>query len=157
MVLYSVEVTRGARREIRNLPGNMRQRILTLLKALQENPRPSKSQQMDLSKFEIQLAEDTTLYRIRIESWRVIYALEENIKLLTVLVVFFKNVIGDIPESTVYLAADGNKERSVCLGDLKLNAGNHRMPVPFGMDTTPYNAVMVLDKKSEKEIAFVQL
>ncbi|MDY6781849.1 MAG: hypothetical protein SW833_04730 [Cyanobacteriota bacterium] len=72
-------------------------------------------------------------------------------------VVFFKNVVGDLPESTVYLAADGNKEHSICLGELKLNAGNYRMPVPLGTNTSPYNTVLVLDKKSEKDIAFVQL
>ncbi|MDY7014863.1 MAG: hypothetical protein SVX43_14915 [Cyanobacteriota bacterium] len=72
-------------------------------------------------------------------------------------VLFFKDVVGELPESTVYLAAEGDRERSICLGELKKSSGNFRMPVPFGMDTTPYNTVLVLDKESEKDFAFARL
>jgi hypothetical protein len=72
-------------------------------------------------------------------------------------VVFFKDLVGNLPEATVYLTADGDMERSVCLGELKQTGMDFRLPVPFGMDTTPYNTVVVLDKKSEKNIAFAQL
>lgn len=43
MALYKVEVISSARQEIRALPGNMRQRLLGLLKALASQPRPNSS------------------------------------------------------------------------------------------------------------------
>jgi phage-related protein len=50
MALYRVEVISSARQEIRVLPGNMRQRVLGLLKALSSQPRPDSSKQMDTLK-----------------------------------------------------------------------------------------------------------
>jgi mRNA interferase RelE/StbE len=87
MVLYRVEVTSFAQREIRELPGNMRQRILRLLKALQEEPRPPMSKQMDITKVGYELESNVALYRIRVESWRVVYVLEEELQLMTVLAI----------------------------------------------------------------------
>ncbi len=87
MVLYRVEVISAARQEIRALPGNMRPRILGLLKALSSQPRPDSSKQMDTLKLGVELPSSIELYRIRIESWRVVYVVEEELQLLTVLTV----------------------------------------------------------------------
>lgn len=87
MVLYNVEVTSEARQEIRELAGNMRQRVLGLLKALQEEPRPHNSKRMDTASLPGELPISVELYRIRVESWRIIYALEEELQLVTVLVI----------------------------------------------------------------------
>lgn len=87
MVLYQVEVTSLVRKEIRELPGNIRQRILRLLKELREEPRPNSSQRLDTAKLGIELESSIGLYRIRIESWRVVYVVEEELRLLTVLAI----------------------------------------------------------------------
>ncbi|MBW4497186.1 MAG: hypothetical protein KME26_29845 [Oscillatoria princeps RMCB-10] len=42
---------------------------------------------MDTSQVEVELSESIGLYRIRIDSWRVIYVVEEDIQLVTVLAV----------------------------------------------------------------------
>jgi mRNA interferase RelE/StbE len=87
MVLYRVEITSAARKEIRVLPGKIRQRTLTLLKALSEEPRPNNSKPMDLSKLNYELPSGMELYRIRLESWRIVYVMEEELQLLTILAV----------------------------------------------------------------------
>ncbi|MBE9116741.1 hypothetical protein IQ249_12605 [Lusitaniella coriacea LEGE 07157] len=72
--------------------------------------------------------------------------------------VHFKNLqIDDASESTVYLAADADLERSLCLGELKQSSGTFKMPVPFGTNTMPYNTVVIQDKSSEESIAVVYL
>ncbi|MFB2978283.1 type II toxin-antitoxin system RelE/ParE family toxin [Microseira sp. BLCC-F43] len=85
MDLYQVEVTSAARKEIRALPGNMRQRIIDLLKELRSSPRPHNTKLMDMSELGDEVSQNMELYRIRVESWRVVYAIEEELKLLTVL------------------------------------------------------------------------
>lgn len=87
MALYRVEVISSARQEIRALPGNMRQRVLGLLKALSSQPRPDSSKQMDTLNLGGELPSSIGLYRIRVESWRVVYVVEEDLQLLTVLTV----------------------------------------------------------------------
>jgi len=87
MDLYQVEVTSFAGKEIRSLPGNMRQRIIDLLKELRSSPRPHNTKLMDMSELGGAVDSKIELYRIRVESWRVVYALEEELKLLTVLAV----------------------------------------------------------------------
>jgi mRNA interferase RelE/StbE len=87
MVLYQVEVTSQARTEIRELPGNMHQRILRLLKALREEPHPNSSKRLDIANLGIELESSIGLYRIRVESWRVVYLVEEELRLLTVLAI----------------------------------------------------------------------
>lgn len=72
--------------------------------------------------------------------------------------VHFKNLqIEGVSESTVYLAADGDLERSICLGELKESSGTFKMPVPLGTNTMPYNTVVIQDKSSEDNIAVVYL
>ncbi|MEG4800942.1 type II toxin-antitoxin system RelE/ParE family toxin [Microcoleus sp. ARI1-B5] len=87
MALYRVEVISSARQEIRALPGNMRQRVLGLLKALSSQPRPESSKCMDTSNLAGELPSSIGLYRIRVESWRVVYVVEDELQLLTVLTV----------------------------------------------------------------------
>ncbi len=84
---YQVEIPKWVRKEIRRLPGNMRQRIIRLLRTLEEEPRPHTSESLEASKQGIQLDHIYDLRRIRIESWRVVYVIEEEWKLVTVLAV----------------------------------------------------------------------
>jgi mRNA-degrading endonuclease RelE of RelBE toxin-antitoxin system len=87
MDLYQVEVTSFARKEIRALPGNMRQRIIDLLKEFRCSPRPHNTKLMDMSELGGEVSSSIELYRIRVDAWRVVYAIEEELNLLTVLAV----------------------------------------------------------------------
>lgn len=55
------------------LPGNMRQRVRRAIGALAGTPRPSDSAAMDTEGLE--LREGVELRRIRMERWRIVYAI----------------------------------------------------------------------------------
>ena len=50
MASYQVEVTQQVRKEIRRLPGNVRQRVIRTLRALEQEPRPHSSRPLDTAK-----------------------------------------------------------------------------------------------------------
>lgn len=87
MVAYCVEVTQAARVEIKGLPGNMLRRILGVVKGLQTEPLPPKSKVLDLEKLSLEPVEGVRFCRLRVENWRVIYAIEDEVELITVLAV----------------------------------------------------------------------
>ncbi len=87
MASYQVEVTSQVRKEIRQLPGHMRQRVIRALQALKQEPRPDNSQLLDTAKAGIELEPGAGLYRIRIASWRIVYLVEEELKLISVLAI----------------------------------------------------------------------
>lgn len=87
MASYRVEVDRALRHEIRKLPGNVRQRVMRALQALREKPRPAESIPLDTAKAELQLVPGSELRRIRIESWRIVYLVEDEDSLVSVLAV----------------------------------------------------------------------
>lgn len=78
MASFSVEVGREVRKETRRLPGNVRQRVIRALKALGSQPRPPNSQPLDVQKIDAELREGVEARRIRLESWRILYAIEER-------------------------------------------------------------------------------
>jgi mRNA interferase RelE/StbE len=81
---YTVYVIPGAWKEIKSLPGNVRQRVRRAIDALADNPHPPKSNQLDatgLPDFEAEL------YRIRLDRWRIVYAITEDDKVIDVLAV----------------------------------------------------------------------
>lgn len=75
----------SARDEIKGLPGHVRQRVRRMVKALADEPRPSYSRSLappvgiDLGSLELR--------RLRIEHWRVVYVIDEEWELVTVLAV----------------------------------------------------------------------
>jgi hypothetical protein len=69
MASYRIEVAEEAKREIRRLPGNMRQRVIRVLRALQQEPRPRESQALDSTAEPIDLPPSTELCRIRLAFW----------------------------------------------------------------------------------------
>lgn len=71
MSAYTVYITPAAWREVKSLPGYVRQRVRRTVSALAENPRPPRSKRLDLPDL------DCELYRIRLDKWRVIYAVSE--------------------------------------------------------------------------------
>jgi mRNA interferase RelE/StbE len=81
---YTVYVIPPAWQEIKNLPGNLRQRVKRAIDALAENPHPSKSKKLDIS----DLADfEAELYRLRLDRWRIVYAITESEKTIDVLAV----------------------------------------------------------------------
>ena len=82
-----VHISEAAQKEIRQLPGNYRQRIMRTLRALEQVPRPSDSIAMDLTDMSLTLPQSMELRRIRMGEWRVVYLLEDDLRLVTVLAV----------------------------------------------------------------------
>jgi mRNA-degrading endonuclease RelE of RelBE toxin-antitoxin system len=87
MASYRVEVTEEARREVRQLPGNVRQRVVRLLRALEAEPRPESSRPLDTAKLGIALEPGTEPRRIRLASWRLVYVVEDKSTLVSVLAI----------------------------------------------------------------------
>ncbi|MCG8350646.1 MAG: type II toxin-antitoxin system RelE/ParE family toxin [Chloroflexales bacterium] len=58
------------------LPGNMRQRIRRLIDALRDAPRLVQSNPLDMSG--LALPPDVELRRIRLDRWRIIYAVNDQ-------------------------------------------------------------------------------
>ncbi|MGB7890856.1 MAG: type II toxin-antitoxin system RelE/ParE family toxin, partial [Microcoleus sp.] len=74
---YTVYIRPQAFQEIKSLPGNIRQRVRQAIRNLAENPRPSQSKQLDVF-FELDL------WRLRIDNWRIVYAITEADKIVDV-------------------------------------------------------------------------
>lgn len=71
--------------EIAALPGNMRQRIRRVVRDLPQAPRPAHSRALDIPK-DLALA-GIEARRLRMEHWRMIYVIDQDLDLITVLAV----------------------------------------------------------------------
>lgn len=60
-------------------------------------------------------------------------------------------------ELTANLATDGDTTKSIDLGELDHKSPTFRLPIPPGTDTSPYNTVVLSDKKSQKKILTINL
>ena len=78
---YTVYVTPRAWRKIKVLPGHIRQRVKRAIDALADNPRPPRSKKLNMPDLEGEL------YRLRLDRWRIVYAITEYGKLVDVLAV----------------------------------------------------------------------
>lgn len=87
MASYQVHISARAEKEIRRLPGNFRQRTIRTLRSLEQTPQPADSIRLDLTDSPITLTADMELRRIRMEEWRILYLIEHDLQLLTVLAV----------------------------------------------------------------------
>ena len=87
MVSYQVEVTSEVHGEIRRLPGYVRQRVVRTLRTLKREPHPSNSRTLDTTKAGVELQPGTELCRVRIASWRIVYLIEEEFNLVSVLAI----------------------------------------------------------------------
>ncbi len=72
---YKVYVLPQAWKEIKRLPGNIRQRVKRAIDELGNDPRPPGSIKLDTSGLPEVEAE---LRRLRIERWRIVYAVTET-------------------------------------------------------------------------------
>ena len=75
MKRYSVVLTQTAEKELRRLPPKIIEKIVTVLKSLEENPRPVGCKKLKGYK---------NFWRVRVEDYRLIYAIEEVIMLVDV-------------------------------------------------------------------------
>lgn len=76
-----VYVTPEALAEIKDLPGNVRQRIRQTIKGLAQQPHPAQSKQLQFNN------PDRQLFRIRLNNWRIVYAVTESENAIDVLAV----------------------------------------------------------------------
>lgn len=95
MAQYSIYITPTAWDEVDKLPGRMRQRVRRAITNLAHEPRPAQSKpltnpiQADSLPKEAdeELEPNRELRRIRLERWRIIYAITESEQVVDVLAV----------------------------------------------------------------------
>lgn len=63
MSAYKVYVTPSALREIKSLPGNIRQRVKAAITGFAADPRPAGGKKLELS--------DIDVWRLRLDKWRI--------------------------------------------------------------------------------------
>jgi len=78
---YTVYVIPSAWPKIKELPGNIRQRVKREIDSLADNPRPSKSKELNVSDFEPEVR------RLRLDQWRIVYAITEADNIVDVLTI----------------------------------------------------------------------
>lgn len=79
---YSVYVTPLAWREIKDLPGHIRQRVKRTIDELDNNPHPAGGKKLETPK-----GMAVELWRIQLEKWRIVYAITEAENAIDVLAV----------------------------------------------------------------------
>jgi mRNA interferase RelE/StbE len=75
-VSYKIEFTKGANKQLKKLPTDIKERIDSKIEELAIEPRP-----VGVKK----LADEESLYRIRVGVYRVIYQIFDNILLVSVI------------------------------------------------------------------------
>jgi len=78
---YTVWVHPKAWKEIKYLPGNIRQRVRRAIDDFSDNPIPQKSKKLNMPNVKIEL------YRLRIERWRIVYAITKAEKAIDILAI----------------------------------------------------------------------
>lgn len=81
MSRYQVYITPSALHEARTAAGNFRRRIRKAVRGLAQNPHPSKSKALQAPDAEYSIC------RLRIDNWRIVYAVHEARKVVFVLAV----------------------------------------------------------------------
>ena len=79
--MYRLQLERAAKRQLVDLPGNVRQRAARLVKSLADNPRPAGSQE---------LRDLPGVYRYKLNGWRIIYQIDDEAEQVIVLAVKYK-------------------------------------------------------------------
>ena len=73
--MYRVVFVRSAAKELQKLPGKVRQRIGRVVDGLQDNPRPQGVKK---------LVGSQNLYRVRVGEYRIVYAIEDEIRVVRI-------------------------------------------------------------------------
>lgn len=87
MASYRVEIEPECHLEIRQLPGNFRQRIVRAIKELESEPRPYTSSSLEMERAGFTVDSAVELRRIRMTPWRIVYVVEEKWERVVVLAV----------------------------------------------------------------------
>jgi mRNA interferase RelE/StbE len=84
MSRYTVYVLPDEFRRIKQLPGNVRQRVKNVIDKRADDPRPTQSKKLDVAG-----AEDPTreVRRVRLDNWRIVYVISEQEKAVDVVAV----------------------------------------------------------------------
>ena len=85
MSRYRLYVSPDAFKEMRKLPGHMRQRVIRAVDELAANPRPAKSIALQTSSFPGPFEVEPR--RLRIDRWRIIYAISDEERFIDILAV----------------------------------------------------------------------
>lgn len=75
MKRYDVLLEPSVHQARKQLPGRFRQRVKRAIAALADDPRPSDSRALDVSDMDV--PPDVELRRIRMDPWRVVYAVSD--------------------------------------------------------------------------------
>lgn len=81
MTGYTIYIRPTALKEIKELPGNFRQRMRRAVSELADNPRPPKSKALTVSGIVAEIR------RLRMDRWRLIYAITDTDHIVDVLAV----------------------------------------------------------------------
>ena len=73
--MYSIQIRRKALKEIKSLPSPYKQKIITAIEELANNPRPIGCRKLKANE---------ELYRIRVGDYRVLYNVEDKIKIVEI-------------------------------------------------------------------------
>ncbi len=76
-MLYRLKLSTEAQQQIARLPGNIRQRIRQTIAGLAYQPRPPQAKQM--------ADELANYYRLRIENYRIVYTIDDDIVLIEII------------------------------------------------------------------------
>lgn len=87
MASYRVEIEPTCRTEIRQLPGNFRQRIVRSIQELRDDPRPPNSIALDVASLQLPADTAAELRRIRMAPWRIVYVVDDESERVVVLTV----------------------------------------------------------------------
>jgi mRNA interferase RelE/StbE len=74
-VIYQIEFTKGALKQLKKLPTDIKERIDSKILELADEPRPSGVKKLE---------GNDSLYRIRVNDYRVIYQIQDDVLLVTV-------------------------------------------------------------------------
>jgi mRNA interferase RelE/StbE len=75
---YAIEFRPSARKAIGRLPNNVFGRIAPKIDALADDPRPPRC---------VKLVGHDALYRVRVGDWRIVYAVDDDRRVVTVTIV----------------------------------------------------------------------
>lgn len=81
MSRYRVRVRPQVMQEIKHLPGNVRQRVKRAVDELADEPRRARTRAMETRQTMLEVR------RLRLDDWRVIYAINEDLQQVQVLAI----------------------------------------------------------------------
>ncbi len=92
--MYSIDFSERAKKQLKKLPKQIAQKIVSKIEKLEQNPKPNGYKQ--LTNFELENNPfDSPLYRIRVGDYRAIYTIEEEVLIVLVLQIAHRKEIYD--------------------------------------------------------------